>query len=200
VRVEPLEKRYVPFVVVNNGEEPTSIPAWRLAPATSTRPPLDEQELFDRINDYMRETIQQGKIPTLNDLAGISGFSSFFAFVNAARRGNSSRRHGMGRAIAAIGAFLEEEAQKGNKGCLALLQVLPNLDSEDHSAAHKTFAPNQSPTLVVNLSSPELAGSELTPQEAYQKLIQCPTYEEMRPVLEASQGESGDFEVVELPE
>lgn len=182
-----------------------TIPHWRRRPCRAPKAVrLTEDELLDKMDAYFQPLFDAGKHPTFCDLAGQTGFDSITQMVNHARRKGSGVMRGVSRALLAVGAGYEEQAQEGSRTALAMLEHLPQFDTEDpqEQVPLQPFKPRQEMQVhIAGLADPAKQGQQLTEQEAYLQLIRHKTYQEVEAsaaVMDLEQAADGSYSVLEI--
>lgn len=181
-------------------------PAWRRTPCSSApagaATKLKPKELFKKMNNYFAKCYDAGEHPMLCDVAGDAGFDSVTQLTNHARRQGGETMRGISRAVLAVAAGYEEQAQAGSRHAMTLLGLMPEFDSKEPSdqIPGQSFLPKRQYYVdITGLNRTQDRGKELSPQEAYLQLIKYKTYEEIAgKSLDAEQVEEGDYRVVEL--
>lgn len=187
-------------------ELPIQVPEWRRTPCSlgvrGAR--LSPEELAEQINTYCADRYDHQVHPTFCDLAGATGFDSFTQMMNHARRkGGDSMRH-ISRAFLAVGAGYEEQAQEGSRVALAILEKMPQFDTEEPASQYpeRPFCERRDVNLnITGLARPEDRGRALSGSEAYLALIKNKTYEELIRIANPEQEPvEAEYEVLDFPD
>jgi hypothetical protein len=178
------------------------IPSWRTAPTRAKKAAdYSANELYDIIDEYFTDTYENGRRPTLHDLAGVAGFDSPSHMFNTLRRRPVIAR-GISRALMAIAAEYEEQLQGGSRSAQWMLERIPNFDTHDDRSVPAPqlpfFLKSEVNVNVSGIISHETAGKQLSEQEAYMQLIKCKTYEEMEQVVELKLDDDVIYGILEL--
>ena len=178
-------------------------PRWRRRP-TEAAPAvgLSVPELNAKIDNYFEKRYDKGEHPTFCDLAGETGFDSIDQLINHARRQGAPAMRSISRALLAVGAGYEEQAQQGSRVALAMLEYLPQFDTEEHPTqipTHPFHAKHEVQVNLTGLERPDQKGATLTAQQAYLQLIRHKTYEEVEEdVLETIEADDGEYTVLDI--
>lgn len=177
------------------------LPLWRRTPCASfdARTPaihVSKEELGSRIDAYFTECYDTGREPRFVDLAADTGFASLVEMINYARR-NPRVMNYISRGLMAVAASYEDSTAKGLKTGAFLLGRLQGFDAMEPATQPKENFFEPTKEVNVNISGiqrPETVGSDLTPLEAYQRMIRFKTHAEVTAEL----GEAVDADYVEI--
>jgi len=180
-------------------------PTWRRRPCRATSAAaMPEEELIDKLDSYFNDRWEKDRHPTFCDLAGATGFDSVTQLLNHARRKGGNTMRAISRALLAVGAGYEEQAQDGSRTAIAMLERLPQFDSEEPSEQIPVLPFQRQQEVQVNISGLQRAaeqGQQLTAQEAYLKIIKHKTFKEVEAdVMELEKTEDGTYSVLEISE
>lgn len=181
----------------------TIMPHWRRAPCATyqqqtpaTR--LTPDELATRIDAYFTECADNGVSPTYCDMAAVIGFSSLVEMMNHTRRQPKVMTY-ISRGLLAVAAGYESATANGLRTGAFLLERLQGFDPAEPPAQRREdfFTPTKEVNLnITGVQRQETMGAELTPLEAYQRMIKFKTHQEA--VALVGEVVEGDF--VEIKE
>jgi hypothetical protein len=178
-----------------------TLPEWRRSPCATfdSREPairVSREELGARIDAYFVDCYDNGREPRFIDMAAAVGFASLVEMINHARR-NPKLMNYISRGLMAVAAGYEDNTAKGLKTGAFLLGRLQGFDTLEPSTQPKDnfFEPTKEVNVnIAGIQRPEAIGSDLTPLEAYQRMIRFKTHAEVTATL----GETVDADFVEI--
>lgn len=178
-------------------------PLWRRRPTQGIDAvSLPADELCEKIDNYFEERFDTNDYPAFCDLAGETGFDSVDQMINHARRQGGKVMRGISRALLAVGAGYEEQAQNGSRNALSLLEHLPQFDTQEPTEQLPTrpfYSKQEMEVHITGVARAEERGQHLSAQEAYLQLIKHKTFEEVpQKVIEAAEISEGEFQVLEI--
>jgi hypothetical protein len=175
-------------------------PHWRRAPCASMTVravDLDPDALAERIDAYFAECYDQGIQPTYCDMAAVTGFASLVQMMNHARR-QPAVMEKLSRGLLAVAAGYEDATAKGLRTGSFLLERLQGFDPAEAPTQRRENFFTREQEVNVRLSGvvqQENIGGEMTPLEAYQRVIKFKTHQEAL----SQQGEVVEADYVEIP-
>ena len=179
----------------------TAVPRYLVAPAEERPEPAAVHERIASINNYFRTCAEEGRPPLLTELALATGYSGVMSMRRAALR-EPALRHAIGRAFTAIAVGYEARLDSpGAGGALFMLKNIPDFDSFDNPTAlpEYTFKDRAEMELKVpGVRTAEDEGADLSPREAYLRLVRNRVIETEEDVVETTQREDGVFVSVQL--
>ena len=178
------------------------VPLWRQKPCHDTKlESITPTELKRRINDYFRDRTLLGLRPTLSDLAGVCKYDSVAQMLNEARRGETAKMRYVSQACLAIQANYEELAQTGLRTATYMLERIPTFDYVEGPAQKPDYHFKNAQETVLRIKGvidKAQQGQELSPEQAYAKLMKCRTYEEVQQTIELAEQPDGTYAAIEF--
>jgi len=185
-------------VLVRATEDSPRRPTWLRTPCTySPAIEADDPDLATRLNVVFADYFDNDEVPTLSAVVGACGYSSIVQMCNDARRKGPERMRLITRALTAMTAYYEQAAADGNRAALAILERIPQFDELEapEQVATRAFAP-QPQEHVVHLSGMESKadkGRNLSPLDAYNQIIEQPSFEDISASIELEEDGDGVF-------
>lgn len=185
-------------------DEGSRRPAWLRAPCSYE--PMVEQDdtsLATRLNIVFADYFDNDHVPALAEVVGACGYSSVVQMCNDARRKGPKRMRLITRALLAMTAYYERMAAEGNRIALAILERIPQFDDLEpvEQVATRAFAPQAQEHIVhlTGMDKREDRGKELSPLDAYNQIIQNPSFEDISNDIELKEDADGIF-TIPMPE
>ena len=187
-------------VLVRQKEDGPTRPVWLRNPCTYT--PMTDQDdisLGTRLNLVFADYFDNEQVPALAEVVGACGYSSVVQMCNDARRKGPQRMRLITRALLAMTAYYERMAAEGNRVALTILERIPQFDDLEapEQTTTRAFAPQPQEHIVhlTGMDRKEDRGRELSPLDAYNQIIQQPSFEDISNNIQLEENEEGVFAI-----